>query len=260
MKPVILLLISIFSFSITVDSGFCKVKPEDSVDSNHSNASSVKKQVDSDIPEEYRVIIDKNIFRDLTQGEVHTKKGDLDPKEVLLYGTIVAGDYSLAFFKLKGQLAQGLKDRLDKRGYLALQTGDDLEGYTVSKIDANMAVLEKDLDRIQVCLFDTENQKPEYSKRSVAKATKPVRVSPPAKRKKAPATAKQNKKKADARARAAKKADARTRAAKKDVRSRSAKTTTTQARATKQSNSKAVPNPAVSNSLIDIIKKHAQNQ
>ncbi|MCL5422246.1 MAG: hypothetical protein M1461_07220 [Nitrospirae bacterium] len=106
---------------------------------------------------EYAVIAEQNVFN--PERKIPSEKKDEQPlpkPEFVLYGTLIAGDASLAFMEdLKSPTTSQGKGKRQR----ALRLGAALSGYTLSEVHHERVVMLKGDERIEVRVSDRQHKK-----------------------------------------------------------------------------------------------------
>jgi len=108
-------------------------------------------------PADYAVISDQNLFHPERKIPPEGKEEKAIPRpEVVLYGTLIADDMSIAY--VEDKKAPYSTPGRGKR-QIALKKGDHLGGYVLTQVEANRIILVKGDDKIVVMLNDGEKRK-----------------------------------------------------------------------------------------------------
>ena len=123
-------------------------------------------------PMEYTIIAEKNILHPERKIPVDKPEAPPLPKpDFVLYGTLVAGDTSLAYLEdmkaSTGAQGKGRKPR-------PLKKGETMTGFTVKEIEADKVVLVRGEEKIEVKVSGhTRQEKPAQATAPAASATSP---------------------------------------------------------------------------------------
>ncbi len=133
-------------------------------------------------PSEYSVIADQNVFHpERTIPVLKPVAPPLPVPEFVLYGTLIAGDVSLAYMEdLKGVTSSGMGKRQK-----ALKKGQILSGFTLKEIDTDKVVMLRGEEKLEVRVTDKARTKhaepaaaPAAPGQGPAAAAAPRQVSP----------------------------------------------------------------------------------
>jgi hypothetical protein len=129
-------------------------------------------------PVDYAVISEQNLFHPERKIPPEKKDEKAIPRpEVVLYGTLITDDMSIAF--IEDKKAPYSTPGREKR-QTVLKKGDNLNGYILREIEVNRIVLVKGEDKIVVMLNDREKRKSGAAPAPQATSALPSGGSPPA--------------------------------------------------------------------------------
>lgn len=124
-------------------------------------------------PMEYIIIAEKNIFHQERKIPTDKPAGEaaLPKPEFVLYGTLVAGDISLAY--LEDQKASTAAQGKGKR-QRAIKKGETMSGFTLKEIEEDKVVMVRGEEKIEVRVFGRGKQgKPATVAAPATSATSP---------------------------------------------------------------------------------------
>jgi type II secretory pathway component PulC len=106
-------------------------------------------------PADYALISDRNLFHPERIIPVD-KKTEVPKPELILYGTLVSDDLSVAF--IEDKKAPATTPGRGKR-QTAVKKGDTISGFVVTEIATDKIVLQRGDERMTVSLIDSEKRK-----------------------------------------------------------------------------------------------------
>ncbi len=107
-------------------------------------------------PSEYSVIADQNVFHpDRKIPELKAQAAPLPVPEFVLYGTLIAGDVSLAYM----EDLKGTGNSAGARRQKALKKGEIISGFTLKEIETDKVVMVRGDEKLEVRVTDKARTK-----------------------------------------------------------------------------------------------------